>query len=215
MPNFSTFSIYEKEMRAFINNVVEQTYLDKDKITTWLYSEGIFHFRSGQSADYYPYVEENLNKFEHRPLISKQHSIGQVLTGFMAVKNAFLNRFAKEDAELRVTLDQLFTYHLYSAPEKHLAFIAIQSQISSELNAYIDKNGPLEPTEALKLSIDLFEKKRLDNPSLGEDFTNQLILMREFLEDLSKKSLPTEQKFFKSATGTGEEQKSQTLTLTK
>ncbi|WP_392538215.1 hypothetical protein [Legionella sp. 227] len=200
MANFSTFSVYEKEMRAFIDKVVETTSLQKDKITTWLYSDGVMQFRGGQAADYYPYVNENLKKFNHRPLISKQHSMGQILTGFMTLKNAFINQFAKEDPELKIKLEQLFILNLYSAIENHLPFIAIQSEISSELNAYQDKNGSLEPKEALQLTITMFEEKRLKNPQLEEDFKNQLILMNEFLDDLSKKSLPSDQKFFKPTT---------------
>ncbi|CAM2850416.1 Uncharacterised protein [Legionella steigerwaltii] len=191
MPNFSTFSVYEKEMRAFIDKVVEATALEKDKITTWLYSDGVMQFRGGQAADYYPYVNENLEKFKHRPLISKQHSMGQILTGFIMLKNAFINQFAKDELSLKEKLAQLFTLNLYGAIENHLPFIAIQSEISSELNAYQDKNGALPPIEALKLTITMFEEKRLKNPQLEEDFKNQLTLMNEFLDDLNKKAAPS------------------------
>ncbi|WP_131795372.1 hypothetical protein [Fluoribacter gormanii] len=197
MPKFSKFSIYEKEMQAFIKKVVETTSLDQDQLTTWLYSDGIMQFRGGQSADYYPYVAENLKQFGHRPLISKQHSMGQILTGFMTLKNAFLNQFARDQPELKEQLEQLFTLNLYTAIENHLPFIALQSEISSELSAYQDKNGPLEPAEALKLSIKIFEEKRVANPLLEEDFKNQLTLMNEFLEFLNKQATSSGQQFFK------------------
>ncbi|QMT61510.1 hypothetical protein [Legionella sp. PC997] len=198
MPNFSTFSIYEKEMREFIKKVVKTTSLDPDELTTWLYSDGIMQFRGGQRADYYPYVNENLKQFGHRPLISKQHSMGQILTGFITLKNAFLNQFAKDESELKAHLEQLFTLNLYTALENHLPFIAIQSEISSELSAYQDKNGPLEPAEALRLSIKMFEEKRLVNSHLEEDFKNQLTLMDEFLKHLNQLTASSGPKFFKT-----------------
>ncbi|WP_454784515.1 hypothetical protein [Legionella sp. WA2024007413] len=198
MPNFSTFSIYEKEMREFIKKVVKTTSLDPDELTTWLYSDGIMQFRGGQRADYYPYVNENLKQFGHRPLISKQHSMGQILTGFITLKNAFLNQFAKDESELKAHLEQLFTLNLYTAIENHLPFIAIQSEISSELSAYQDKNGPLEPAEALKLSIKMFEEKRLVNSHLKEDFKNQLTLMDEFLKHLNQFTASSGPQFFKT-----------------
>ncbi|WP_454782159.1 hypothetical protein [Legionella sp. WA2022007384] len=197
MPNFSVFSIYEKEMRAFIKKVAETTSLDQDKLTAWLYSEGVMQFRGGQSADYYPYVEANIKQFGHRPLISKQHSMGQILTGLMTLKNALLNQFAKEEPELKEQLEQLFVANLYSAIEHHLPFILIQSEISTELSAYQDKSGPLKPAEALKISIKMFEEKRIANPQLEEDFKNQLSLMNEFLALLDMQATPPGQLFFK------------------
>lgn len=214
MPTFSTFSIYEKEMRAFITKVAETTSLEQEKLTAWLYSDGVMQFRGGQSADYYPYVNENLKKFGHRPLISKQHSMGQILTGFITLKNAFINQFANDQPELKDKLEQLFTLNFYNAIENHLPFIAIQSEISSELGAYQDKSSiPLEPVEALKLSIKMFEEKRLGNPQLEEDFKNQLILMNEFLDHLSKQASSSGQQFFKPSDNNAERTTSEQLIL--
>ncbi|AWN75595.1 hypothetical protein LEAN103870_06145 [Legionella anisa] len=214
MPSFSTFSIYEKEMRTFINKVAEATSLEHDKLTTWFYSEGVMQFRGGQAADYYPYVNENLKKFGHRPLISKQHSMGQTLTGFMTLKNAFINQFAKDQLELKNQLESLFTHTFYNAIESHLPYIIIQSEISSELSAYQDKNGgSLEPVEALKLSIKMFEEKRANNPQLEEDFKNQLILMNEFLDYLSKQAASSGQQFFKPSDNNTSHITSEQLTL--
>ncbi|CEK09250.1 hypothetical protein [Legionella hackeliae] len=200
MPNFSTFSIYEKEMRTFIDKVVATTSLDKEKLTTWFYSEGIMQFRGGQAADYYPYVNENLSQFSHRPLISKQHTMGQILTGFMTLKNTFIKQFANDQPELQNKLEELFILNFYNAMENHLPFLVIQSQVSSELNAYQDKNGPLEPAKALELSIKLFGEKNTKVPNLEEDFKNQITLMKEFLEHL--KQGISDQKFFQPASNT-------------
>ncbi|KTD70843.1 hypothetical protein [Legionella tucsonensis] len=214
MPNFSTFSIYEKEMRAFISKVAETTPLEHNKLTAWFYSEGIMQFREGQSADYYPYINDNLKKFSHRPLISKQHSMGQTLTGFIALKNAFIGQFVKDQLELKDKLESLFTHTFYNAIESHLPYIIIQSEISSELNAYQDKNsGPLEPVEALKLAIKMFEEKRLNNTALEEDFKNQLLLMHEFLDYLSKQAVSSGQQFFKPSDNNTAHTTSEQLTL--
>jgi hypothetical protein len=184
MPNFSTFSIFEKEMRGFIAKVSDTTPLDKDKLTTWFYSQGVFEFRKGQAVQYYDYVEENIKKFNHRPLISKAHTIGQIQSGFIELKNAFLNEFGKDHPELKDTLKTLFIMHLYTAHENHLPFMAVQTEVGCELNEYQDKNGKLEPIDALKLTIKIFEAKRAVHPELEEDFNNQLALMGEFLKYL-------------------------------
>ncbi|KTC84135.1 hypothetical protein [Legionella brunensis] len=186
MPSFSVFSIYEKEMRSFINKVAESTPLSKDELTTWVYSEGILQFRNGQSSDYYSYVNENVKKFGHRPLISKQHSIGQIFSGFMALQDAFMKYFATDKPDLKDKLEQFFAVYLFGAIQNHIPFITVQSTISSELSAYQDEHGALEPVDALKLSIEIFEKRRLNAPQLEEEFKNQLILMNEFLQSLEQ-----------------------------
>lgn len=96
----------------------------------------------------------------------------------------------------------------------HLPYIIIQSEISSELSACQDKSGgPLEPAEALKLSIKMFEEKRLTNPQLEEDFKNQLILMNEFLDYLSKQAASSGQQFFKPGDNNTAHTTSEQLTL--
>lgn len=73
------------------------------------------------------------------------------------------------------------------------------------MSAHHDKNGPIEPVEALKLSIKMFEEKRLSNPELDEDFKNQLILMNEFLDYLSKQAASLGEPFLKLPVSNGEQ----------
>lgn len=186
MPIFTTFTIFEDEIRQLILAMVKDCHLDKNNLTDWLYSEGIMQLRAGQGPEYYSYVKENIDTFGHRPLISIMHSRGQLFSGLLAVKKALIKHVASDNAELSKQINTLFNGFITSAIEAHLPFITVQSKVHSELNATLDKNGDLPPIESLALTIEFFENKRSSHPALETDFKNQITLMKEFLDWLKQ-----------------------------
>ncbi|BCA96942.1 hypothetical protein TUM19329_33030 [Legionella antarctica] len=188
MPKFSTFSIYEDEVRKYIRTLRSHIALDKEELTNWFYGEGVNELRKGQAVDYYAFVKECQSKFLHRPLISIHHSLGQHYAGLTAVQSALVKEFGQNDAARENIIREDFNSLVISSIDKHKEFIKIETEISSEFNDYLDNNGDLSPAASLKKVIEMFELKRDQYPDLYTEFKNKLTLMNEFLDELSKKN---------------------------
>ncbi|SEG40939.1 hypothetical protein SAMN02746093_02844 [Legionella quinlivanii DSM 21216] len=186
MSQFSTFSIYENEMRHFIDSL-NQAAVDIAKITDWLYGAGVYAYTSAQGALYYPFEAECLQKFKHRPLISPYHSQGQHFEGLSALRVALISVFAKENDELAEMLENNFNTIVLAKIYNHREFIKIEAEVASTFNDFMDANGPLDPLSSLEKVTQLFEERKEKHPQLEYDFNNKLSLMREFLAEAKKK----------------------------
>ncbi|MCE3044453.1 hypothetical protein [Legionella sp. 16cNR16C] len=185
MSKFSTFSVYETEMRLFINSL-KQSAVDVEKMTDWLYGAGIYAYTRAQGAFYYPFEAECLEKFKHRPLISRYHSQGQHFEGLSALRETLVSEFAKDNAELAEMLANNFNMLVLAKIYAHREFIKIEAEIASEFNEFLDANGRLDPLASLEKVTQLFEGRKAEYPQLENDFNNKLTLMREFLSEAKK-----------------------------
>jgi len=193
MSKFSTFTIYESEMRNFIKELEKQCILDIEKLTEWLYSTGITVYQKSQGALYYPYSVECQKKFGHRPLISFNHSQGQHYTGLVAVKYDLIHAFGND--AVSAIIEKSFNTLVLPAITAHSEFIKIESKIASDFNDFLDKQGELTPLQSLEKVIGLFEAIQDQYPHLQNDFKNKLTLMREVLAEMKKAPAPNQ--FFK------------------
>ncbi|MFC3908559.1 hypothetical protein ACFORL_05650 [Legionella dresdenensis] len=191
MSVYSTFTIYENEMRRFIQALAEQSTLDIPKITDWIYNTGVTTYIAAQGPMYHAFVKQCQEKYNHRPLISPNHIQGQHYTGLVALMNDLINTFSATNPYLKNIITTNFAKILLLAITNHNPFIEIESQVASELNELLDNNPPISPLEK---TMELFEAKRAQHPELEEDFKNKLTLMNEFLtgqkESLAKIARP-------------------------
>lgn len=197
MTKFSVFTIYEKEMRIVINALKEHSAIDIEKLSEWLYETGMTVFQKSQAALYYPYVAECQKKFNHRPLISYYHSVGQHYHAFNALKDALIQAFGGNNPEI---INNSFDRILLPAIAAHSKFITLESQIASEFNEFMDKNGELTPVQSLEKVIGMFEMRQNEHTELQEDFKNKLTVMREVLAEMKKTvtAVKAPQEFFKA-----------------
>ena len=183
---FSKFSIYDTEMKQFLDKVSMETKIPRDTLSDWFYNDGMLAYISDQSVTYYPFVEMTQKKYGHRPIISQVYMTGQIFTGFLALLPKMTDHFAKDDAALAQAMTILFDEFVTKAVRQHLLFQKIQAEITTDLNDYQDKHPNLPHEEIYQFVIDKFLEFKVKMPALSQEIDDQLLVMQEYADYMKK-----------------------------
>ena len=169
---FSKFSIWDYEVKEFINSLSVEAKLPKEQLTEWFYNEAVIIFIESQSTSYRKDVALCQAKYGHRPIISPIYMLGQKFNAFMDVGDQLIKKFATNLSTSFISTH--FNSFASNAIAKHVSFNTIQAKITTEINQLLDNNPNLPPVNMSELVVEKFLEYKNSNPEHSQEIDDQI-----------------------------------------
>jgi len=186
------FGVWDAEVSKFIKTVGEKNKLSENKafeenLKKWFYDEGVRIFQRAQSALYTAYEQKSISESGSRPKISAGYMETQKNEGFKALLPEIIKKFAADQSSLAESITDDFNKFAKEAVENHLAFYAIQAEITTNLNMLLDKDSSVDRVTFIEEAFVSFKSSK---PELAQEITDHLLFLNEFVAYMKKQVAP-------------------------